>query len=54
MAVASKGAHAFQGPEGYLRSRGVQLEVIDDPRCVELMRSFIAEHPDLWEEDIGS
>jgi cytosine deaminase len=43
----------FRGPEDYVRSRGVTLEVVDDPRCVELMRSFIDEHPELWNEDIG-
>jgi cytosine deaminase len=44
----------FRGPEDYLRSRGVRLDVVDDERCVELMRDFIAAHPDLWNEDIGS
>ena len=43
----------FQGPEAYLRSRGVAVEVVDDPRCIALMRSFIAAHPALWNEDIG-
>jgi len=43
----------FQGPEAYLRSRGVQLEIIDNPLCVELMRQFIADQPALWNEDIG-
>jgi cytosine deaminase len=43
----------FMGDEDLLRSRGVELEVRDDPRCVELMRRFIAEHPELWNEDIG-
>lgn len=44
---------AFQGPEGYLRSRGVILEICDNPECVRLMREFIANRPDLWNEDIG-
>jgi cytosine/creatinine deaminase len=44
---------SFQGPEEYLRSRGVELIVLDDPRCLELMRRFIAEQPQLWNEDIG-
>lgn len=44
---------SFLGEEALLRSRGVALEVLDDPRCVELMRAFIAAHPDLWNEDIG-
>ncbi|GJM22765.1 MAG: tRNA-specific adenosine deaminase [Planctomycetota bacterium] len=43
----------FQGPEAYVRSRGVQLEIVDDPRCVALMKSFIAARPELWNEDIG-
>jgi len=43
----------FQGPEDYVRSRGVELEIVDDPQCVELMRQFIAARPDLWNEDIG-
>ena len=43
----------FQGPEDYVRSRGVQLTIVDDPRCVELMRAFIAAKPELWNEDIG-
>ena len=43
----------FQGPEAYVRSRGVDVVVADDPRCVELMRAFIAERPELWNEDIG-
>jgi cytosine deaminase len=43
----------FQGPEAYVRSRGVDVVVADDPRCVELMRAFIAQHPELWNEDIG-
>jgi cytosine deaminase len=43
----------FQGPEAYLRSRGVELEVVDYAECVELMREFIAARPELWNEDIG-
>jgi cytosine/creatinine deaminase len=43
----------FRGPEDYLRSRGVTLEVVDDERCVRLMREFIAARPELWNEDIG-
>ena len=44
----------FQGPEEYVRSRGVEVQVIDDERCVELMRQFIAAKPELWNEDIGT
>lgn len=43
----------FQGPEGLLRSRGVTLEVVDDPECRELLEQFIRAHPRLWHEDIG-
>jgi len=43
----------FQGPEEYLRSRGVTVEIVDDPECVELMTRFIAAEPELWNEDIG-
>lgn len=43
----------FRGPEDYVRSRGVELEVADDPICVKLMREFISAHPELWNEDIG-
>jgi cytosine deaminase len=43
----------FSGPEAYLRSRQVEVVVLDDPDCLRLMTRFIAEHPDLWNEDIG-
>lgn len=43
----------FQGPEDYLRSRGVILEIADDPECVQLMQAFIQSKPELWNEDIG-
>ncbi|MDE2292176.1 MAG: nucleoside deaminase [Elusimicrobia bacterium] len=43
----------FQGPEEYVRSRGVAVSVVDDERCVRLMRDFIAAKPGLWNEDIG-
>jgi len=43
----------FQGPEQYVRSRGVKLEILDDAECIELMRAFIAASPELWNEDIG-
>jgi cytosine deaminase len=45
--------HTFSGPEDYLRSRGVQLEILDDADCVRLMEEFIAARPELWNEDIG-
>jgi len=43
----------FQGPEDYVRSRGVVLEILDDPNCIQLMRDFIQASPELWNEDIG-
>ena len=43
----------FLGEEELLRSRGVQLEVLQDERCIRLMEQFIAEKPELWNEDIG-
>jgi cytosine deaminase len=43
----------FQGPEDYVRSRGVVLEIVDDAECVRLMEEFIAARPELWNEDIG-
>ena len=43
----------FMGEEELLKSRGVSLEVLQDSRCIAMMRSFINEHPDLWNEDIG-
>lgn len=43
----------FCGPEAYLRSRGVEVTVVDDGECRSLMEQFIAGHPQLWNEDIG-
>lgn len=43
----------FQGPEDYLRSRGVELEILNDSECIQIMTGFISEHPKLWNEDIG-
>ena len=43
----------FMGEEELLRSRGIALEVVHDPACVAMMERFIAEHPALWNEDIG-
>jgi cytosine deaminase len=43
----------FMGDEALLRSRGVQVEVVQDDSCIALMRNFIRDHPDLWNEDIG-
>jgi cytosine deaminase len=43
----------FRGPEDYVRSRGVELEVLDDPECIAIMEAFVRDNPDLWNEDIG-
>ncbi len=44
----------FQGPEDYLRSRGVELEIADSQECYQLMQDFIDENDALWNEDIGA
>ena len=44
---------SFTGPEEYLRSRGVTLEVRNDPECLRLMSDFMRDRPELWHEDIG-
>jgi cytosine deaminase len=46
-------SRTFVGEEDLLRSRGVALEVLQDPTCIDLMRRFIRDHPELWNEDIG-
>lgn len=43
----------FRGPEDYVRSRGVNFEVVDNQECVQLMADFIRSKPNLWNEDIG-
>jgi cytosine deaminase len=43
----------FMGAEELFREKGVELVNLHDDRCIELMRRFVAEHPDLWNEDIG-
>ena len=43
----------FQGPEEYLRSRGVEVEIADNPECYQLMQDFIRDNDALWNEDIG-
>jgi cytosine deaminase len=45
--------YTFQGPEDYLRSRGVEIVVADNQECRKLMEDFIKEYPELWNEDIG-
>jgi len=43
----------FLGAEHLFAQAGVTIRVVDDSECMEMMRSFIAQHPDLWNEDIG-
>jgi cytosine/creatinine deaminase len=43
----------FPGNAGFLRDHGVDVRLLDDPDCVELMARFIRERPDLWDEDIA-
>jgi cytosine deaminase len=43
----------FMGEEALLRARGVRVEVMQDPRCIAMMERFIAERPELWDEDVG-
>lgn len=44
----------FMGEESLLRSRGVEVEVVQDKECLDMMKQFIEEKPELWNEDIGS
>ena len=43
----------FLGAEDYMRSQGVRVDVVQDAECIQLMKKFIAENPNLWNEDIG-
>lgn len=43
----------FLGAEDLFRQHGVELTVLQDAECIQLMRDFVREHPDLWNEDIG-
>jgi cytosine/creatinine deaminase len=43
----------FQGPEEYVRGRGVQVDILNDAQCIEMMETFIKAEPHLWNEDIG-
>jgi cytosine deaminase len=43
----------FKGPEEYVRSQGVQLEIVQNPTCIQMMKDFIKARPELWNEDIG-
>lgn len=44
---------SFKGEEESLRSRGVEVQVLQDANCIKLMQNFISKNPDLWNEDIG-
>jgi len=52
-AAGDKAAASRRTPRPILRSRGVRIEVVQDPSCIALMTQFIKEHPQLWNEDIG-
>jgi len=43
----------FQGPETYVKNRGVDVTILQNATCIQLMNDFIRDHPDLWNEDIG-
>ena len=43
----------FQGPEDFVRSRGVDVVILEDEECITMMKEFIMSRPDLWNEDIG-
>ncbi len=43
----------FKGPEEYVRSRGVDVVVLQDEECIQMMQQFIRDNPALWNEDIG-
>jgi cytosine deaminase len=43
----------FQGPDAYMRERGVEIVILNDPGCIQMMAEFIAARPELWNEDIG-
>lgn len=51
--VVAGESQTFAGAKDWLLSRGVEVEELSDPECISLMRSFIAENPGLWNEDIG-
>ncbi|HEX4378046.1 MAG TPA: nucleoside deaminase [Steroidobacteraceae bacterium] len=46
-------SRTFQGGMGWLRERGVQVIDLDSPECTDLLQSYIARHPEVWNEDIG-
>ena len=46
-------SETFKGPEDYLRSRGVELVILNNPECIKLMENFIKAKPKVWNEDVG-
>ena len=46
-------ARTFHGGHDWLAELGVRVHVLDEPECMELLQGFIADHPELWNEDIG-
>lgn len=46
-------AKSFRGNVKFLRSKGVEVTVLNDPRCVDLMKKFQKKFPEIWKEDIG-
>ncbi len=46
-------SRTFSGGHDWLAGHGVEVRMLDDPRCAAMMAAFIEEHPDLWHEDIG-
>ena len=44
----------FKGPEDYLHSRGIEIEILNNKECVDMMKDFIQKNPKLWNEDIGN
>lgn len=46
-------AETFVGGHDWLAEHGVEIVILDDPECIEMMRRFEAENPDAWAEDIG-
>ncbi|MDX3851136.1 nucleoside deaminase [Streptomyces sp. AK02-01A] len=47
-------AETFHGGHDWLAEHGVEIVVLDDPGCAALMRAFVSDRPDLWNEDIGA
>ncbi|KAF8644328.1 hypothetical protein AX16_008536 [Volvariella volvacea WC 439] len=45
--------HNYKGEEEMLKVRGVEVIILDDPECKELLTQYISEHPEVWNEDIG-